>query len=259
MDALFEGLSTPLSEEDKVLLKSKIDAEKKEWMKAAQNDEDFISNLRTQSEGKVYSTVERFLKKSTGLKFEDIPSDSKGGDRFKEMLKMSLDTIKSSKDETNQELQNQLLEAKEEARKLREEEIPNIESQYAQKFNAKRIDSKLTELIASKNNIIQERIGSAKIFANAVLSTRYKLGWDNENDGIDIKTHKDLTPVLNDKTVGFNEVLESILDEGGFIQKSNGTEGRINRTPNPEKIAPTKMQWGENAKKMANELGISLD
>lgn len=255
MQEIFEGLSVTLSNEDKVLLKDRIEANKKAWIEGAQNDENHVNELRKQSEGKVYSSVERWLKKSTGLKFDDIATDLKGGERFKEMLNIAVSSIKETKDATNQDLQDQLLKSKEEIRKLREDEIPEIESRYKSKFDQKQIETKLTEYLSSMN-VIPDKINPARIYAKAVLKDRFKILWNDEANDMIIKTPQDLAPVIDDKTATTTEVLKSILDEGGFVQKSNGTN--IDQPISPSSRTPGKVEFSENARKMAEELGIKI-
>lgn len=255
MDINFEGLSVTLSEDDISTLKDRISQEKSEWMKAAQNDEEFVAELSRSAEGKVYSSVERWLKKATGISFENISADLKGGERYKEMLNLALDSIRSTKDQTNQELQEKLLEAKEHLRVIREEEIPKIEESYKSKFNEKNIEGKLSEII-EKQTIVDGRLTPAKIYTKAVLKDRYKLGWNDSENSVMIKTHKDLLPVLNDKTATLDDVIISVLNEGGFIQHSNGTKVAVDANNNSAPVK--KSEWNEQARKFAEANGIEL-
>lgn len=257
---LFEGLSVELSEDDRKLLEQRLNEEKTQWQKGAQNDEEFVQDIRNKTKGEMFNNFERWLKSSTGSKLDTINADLKGGERFKEMLNVAIGEVKSSKDTTNQELQDQLLEIKNQVRLYEEEKIPAIKQEYKQKFDNERIQKKLAEKM-SEANVISDRKNPARIYLQAVMQDRYKLGWSDENSNVLIKTHKDLDPVINDKPADLDTVITHILDEGGFLKKSNGSpNGDPAHIPSPDgrSSVPKKGEFSDNAKKMAQEMGIEL-
>jgi len=237
MEKIYEGLSVSLPEADIELLNQRLELLKKDYQEAARNDSDFVGSLKREAEGKVYHSVERWLKKATGVELENVDGDLKGGDRFKAALDIAVNSIKATKDHTNQELQDQLLKVKDDLRKVKEEDMPELEATYQRKYDEKNIETALVGKMPELN-VIPERSKAAQIYLNAVLKDRYQTRWQ---DGIAIQTKDGLKPVIDDKPATTDQVLKAILDEGGFIQKSNGTPAP---TPgvkgSPERAAKAK-------------------
>ncbi len=201
-------------------LKTYIENEKLEAVKAAKNDKEEIGKY------KAIGSKEAFIKASSTImaklgiskdEIKDFDSD------IEKILEVGIEKIGKNKDLTAQELQKQLLEVKSEYETFKNVEVPKISSKYEQEFNRKVISAEIGKLIAKNQTDIIIPFETAEQVVSTILNTKYDLSLVNGKVDIRVKGEESLKPVYNNKVVEeLNAIILEELKLNNLYKLSNG-------------------------------------
>lgn len=249
-----EILGLDLPEEVKTKLVATYEAAIEEAKEAVRNDADFVSSLKSSEAGKVFASMEGVFKRNFTVDFDDIPDDLKGLKRQEAILKKGIKALQDSKSETAQEWQQKFLDVKNELQRVRDVEIPEIESKARKKSEEKQLAFDVTTVIA--NLAKEDRLTiTPETSANIIMSklrNTYNVSFE---EGKPVIKKGDVFPVFDGKAVKeLSGIVENELQAEGLIKMSNGTGGG---SSDPIRT-PKKGELGENARKKAEGLGIKV-
>lgn len=234
-----------LSDEVKNKLTEKLTKFQEETKEAAQNDSDHIKEVRSRAKAEVWSIVEKNIKKASGISLDDIDKDLKEGDRVMAAIEVALKSVKEKGTATSQQLQEQLLSAQSEIERLKSEEIPAVEQKWKREFDRKNIEAGMKDLIMKNEKVAKKE--PAFIFAEAYLSKNYQTKWDG---GLTFETSDNLKPTIDGKVVTPDQLMNHILDLGGFVEHSNGNQPQQKPGQKPN-VPAGDGKYDEYARKMA--------
>lgn len=184
------------------------------------NDSDLVSEIRNSEAAKQLDIVDRWIKQEFGLSSEDIKDK-----KTRELISVAKAKAMENSNKTNEELSNENMQLKAELKKVREEEIPNIQSQIEQDRKALKIEQAIEKL--AKDGFEYRNPFDAVYNSNKIaISQKYK--WELNESGelelIDVKTGlkaktQDGTNFLNPK-----DLWKETSKNNGFLKESNADD-----------------------------------
>lgn len=216
---------------------STIQGFKTAQVEVLKNDPEIIGNLKNTIKGEELSKIEHKLKKQFGLSAEDVKDK-----KFDEIVEIAYQKMKSSTTETSQQLQDELIELRNQIKDYKEVQLP-----AAEKAAQEKIDS------YEKNNLISGIIQEFELVVNpkaimpavaAYVNANYVTELDADRGSLVVKTKDGLEPLNADKTAKMTakDVISGYLNELNVVKKSNGkdNENEEGKKPEQRKVEPNK-------------------
>jgi hypothetical protein len=211
-------------------VKSIIEGLKSNQKELIKNDPEFISSIVKPVEGRLKSVYENTIKKKLQLSNEEIKEM-----KFEEMLDFGVSKLTKTPAKEAQAIQEENLQLKSKVAEY-EAQLPEIENKYKNKFEEsvnnfkikQDLHSYLDKLNRDKDGVEGKGLligkpSSLIKFVESHLHENYNV--KHEDNGISVLTKDDMKIYNKEKTafVGYDEIVNSYLDEGGFLKKSNAS------------------------------------
>lgn len=234
-------------------------ATQEQLKEALKNDPELNDSIATKTTGQLFGTLRSELKRA-GLSTEEVAEDK----TIKDMVKALTTKLNEGKSDDLQALQNQLMEAKGEIKRLQDEEIPTIRTEAQKKADSVIANMKLKEaflafpaddLVSKKHN---EGIFNA---LNTGLQAKYDIRIDEDGNPALYQKGKELKATTEGgaKVLELSTAIKNQLEEYDFVIKSNGngTTTSASREADPARVeapqGPAKAAL-ERAKQLNEEI-----
>lgn len=188
------------------------------------NNPDVIKDLEKKAAGKARGSVEREIKRVFDITIEEWEESNFGEEKdYKKVLAFAKDKMKKTGNQTAQELQEEKQALVVEIKRLKEEEIPNLNTEWEKKINRTDIERHYRKLIGESGDLIISPEDAAVIVSNALSDRGYNTELTEDKGGISFKTKEGLVPQDDEGTRNLTpkEVVKSILDGKKLVKQSN--------------------------------------
>jgi hypothetical protein len=222
IDQLKTGWDDPAAVLDEAAILQQVRTAQKALL---ENDHDFLEGIRGQERAKQRDIFERRMKQKFGLTADEMKDK-----KTEEIVDLAYQKASSTAGSDVQKLQDELIAARNQIKKLEEEEIPAIKSQVEAERKRDRIEQKLAATIAGMASAttgarLRVKPEAALAVAREYLNAGYDLDLDAATGelvvlvkGQQVKpTNKDKT-----KTLTLGDMLTEKFTELDFMQQSNG-------------------------------------
>lgn len=200
------------------------------------NDSDFINPIREQNKAKTLAEVENKIRSVFGL------GDDVKGKKLDDVLKMALS--KAANNSAAEQLQNDLLAAREQIARFENETLPKAQQQAQEQIRNYAKRAALTRSIAAHALIIGAD-DATELMLNK-LPSKYIVDIDETNN-ITITTKDGLKPTANNKVLTAAEVIAAELEAAGLIKKNNGGDPPTPPAPTPTPAGAKKFNISDKA------------
>lgn len=185
------------------------------------NDPDLVGEIRSSEAAKQLDIVDRWLKQEFGLSSEDIKDK-----KTRELIAVAKSKAMENSNKTNEELSNENMQLKSELKKIREEEIPNIQSQIENDRKALKIEQALEKL--AKDGFEYRNPFDAVFNSNKIAITqkyKFELNESGELELIDTKTGLKAKTADGTNFLTPKDLWKETSKNNGFLKESNADEG----------------------------------
>lgn len=212
---------TQLTSEEEVDIDPIFKAVNAQQRVAITNDPTFIDEITSSIRGTELSKAEHKIRKTFGLGPEDVKDK-----KFDEIISIAFEKTKSSVSGTTEELQNRLVAATAENKRLLEEVIPAKENEAKSVISSFKKDAAIRSFLLGKAPLLTTTPEVLLPAINLNLATKYNIDVDQEGK-IVVKTKANLDPLSKDgtKVIGFDDILNDHIVELGVLKQSNAGAG----------------------------------
>lgn len=199
---------------------------------ALRNDPEFLNPIKDEITGKERSIIEGKIKKTFGLTSEEVKDK-----KLDEIVTIALEKVKANSTGTAQEIQDKLLAAQNEIKRLTEVVLPETQAAAETKILNYEKGLALRDHLANREFLVPQTTFMREL--NDRLSGKYKI---EVKDGkvVTFTTPEGLKPLAADKSkeITFEEALEMELTDMKVLKQSQGAPPEVipGSLPNPAHI-----------------------
>lgn len=206
-------------------LKTAIEKELADVKDAAKNDAELARDYKLQGFKEAERKLKRDFKKVFGVDSSELDDvDTSNG--FEALFAVGANNLKASKDSSSQEWQDKFLALKEDYNKLKDEEIPTLQTKAEQEIKQYKISNKLNTKILSLDNLSIPKDDLTLLVKSKLDSMGVVLELDD--NGVQALTKDNTKPLINDKAVDFDGLINHIVTP--YIKQNGSTDAKPNPT-----------------------------
>ena len=219
-------------------LKAAIEQEISDAKDATKNDAELARGFKLQGFKEAERKLIRDFKKVFGVDTSELDDIDTSKD-FESLFEVGANNLKANKDSSSQEWQDKFLSLKEDYNKLKDEEIPTLQTKAEQEIKQYKISNKLNTKILSLENLSLPKDDLTLLVKSKLDSMGIVLELDD--NGVQALTKDNTKPLINDKAVDFDGLINHIVTP--YIKQNGSNDGK----PNPITGAVTHQLDGEAA------------
>lgn len=200
-------------------------------------ENEITPTIRKNETGKVRDIVEKILIKEAGWSDEQVkeffPEEK---DRYPKMIARFAQDLRNTKDKTANELQQELAAAKAELKKVREEEIPSIQSAAEKRIEDYETNAEITKLYGTAAEYRDIPMSVVSVALDNALRSKYDIKRDKDKKVQFYEKGTDKLAMNADKTkiLTPDEIVKAEATELKLVKESNGGSGRTEPIIVPE-------------------------
>lgn len=200
-------------------------------------ENEITPTIRKNETGKVRDIVEKILIKEAGWTDDQVkeffPEEK---DRYPKMVARFAQDLRTSKDKTANELQQELATTKAELKKVREEEIPGIQSAADKRIEDYETNAEISKIYGTAAEYRDIPMSVVTVALDNALRTKYDIKRDANKKVQFYEKGTDKLAMNADKTkiLTPEEIVKSEATELKLVKESNGGSGKTETIIVPE-------------------------
>jgi len=247
-------LSKIENEELRAEIQKAVELEIENAKEVVRNDADLVKDYKLQGFKEAERKVLRDLKKSFNIDATDL----EGAETYKEWFGVALDKFKDQASQTGQEWQDKYMTLKDDFTRIKEEEIPHLKSEAANKIKSFKIDNVLNSRLSKIENLAIS-VEDLKLLAKAKFN-QLGVNLDLGAEGITALTEQGTKPTIEDKALDFDGLINHVVSP--YVKKNGVSESKPTQSFSPttpsNKISPQKAEIINKYKAMGVEVPAAL-